>query len=95
MKRLPVLELDDGTRIFSSNAAARFLFSINKKIVQEVDMWLKWDSVTLQPALFSFNPEKPSDSKFFQLLEQLEKTLKGNTFLVNVRNRYASLQVVR
>lgn len=84
MKRLPVLQLSDETHIFSSNAAARFLYDVDKKIADKVNYWLEWDSINLEPALYFFSSEKSNDSRLLHLLEQLEKTLEKDTFLVNV-----------
>ena len=88
MKRLPILQLSDGTRVFSSNAAARLLYGIDRKASRTVDFWLEWDSINLQPVLFHFNPEKPCDSKLFQLFEQLAKALEEHTYLVDVSVRW-------
>jgi hypothetical protein len=50
-KRLPVLELESGEHLFSSNAASYFIFPPPKENWTEVNKWLKWESTELMVGL--------------------------------------------
>jgi hypothetical protein len=45
---LPVLELDTGEFLFSTNSASRLLFPPLQSSIVAVDQWLEWESSQLQ-----------------------------------------------
>lgn len=47
-RRLPLLELNSGEFLFSTNSASRLLFPPLQSSVTAVDQWLEWESSQLQ-----------------------------------------------
>lgn len=47
-RRLPVLELDSGVTLFSSNIAAGYLLPPISEDAEAVDEWLEWEATKLQ-----------------------------------------------
>ncbi|XP_069704036.1 methionine--tRNA ligase, cytoplasmic isoform X2 [Periplaneta americana] len=85
-RRLPVLELDSGDRLFSSNSASCFLFPPQQSSRVLVDQWLEWEATQLQPVLaFFLGATSKADVKLStqlkDLLSFLNSALSGKTFL--------------
>ncbi|XP_065221713.1 methionine--tRNA ligase, cytoplasmic isoform X2 [Planococcus citri] len=84
-KRLPVLELDNGTKIFSSTAGARYLFKPDDNLSEKVDVWLTWESTVLLPALAACNLDKISDSPVLNAVSFIDEAVKNKVYLVDER----------
>lgn len=82
--KLPVLELDNGTYLFNSNAICRFLWEKSGK--NELDLsdeeWCEWEAVKLQPAVASVLLETllqgKADIAVKALLKSLLKVADGH-----------------
>ncbi|BES94329.1 synthetase [Nesidiocoris tenuis] len=81
-RRLPVLQLKCGSLLFSSNAACFYLFPPSASIEKQVDQWLSWDSVKLQPLMALIGTKTDPSSKIRTLLDELEKALENKLHLV-------------
>ncbi|KAJ8868959.1 hypothetical protein PR048_030500 [Dryococelus australis] len=85
--RLPVLELDSGGFLFSSNASARLLWPPSVDCEVEIDQWLEWESTQLQPTLVNaLNMGNKVDAGIRNMLstclKRLESALNSRDFLV-------------
>lgn len=82
-RRLPVLESDDGDHIFSTNSAAHLVFSPeNIKQKFDVDSWLEWEAVKLQPTLIKCIGSKYDSVSLSKLLDKLDKVFSKQPYLV-------------
>ncbi|GFG40008.1 hypothetical protein Cfor_12981 [Coptotermes formosanus] len=84
---LPVLELDSGEFLFSTNSASRLLFPPLQRSNVAVDQWLEWESSQLQPVLAFYlsTPTKPDtgvSTQLKELLTTLNSALSESKFLV-------------
>lgn len=77
IKHLPLLELDSGNQIFSSDAAAKYLFpNSTTEIVGSIDQWLEWSTTRLAPTLaHNMAVGHQADPYARPILNQLVKTL--------------------
>ncbi|XP_077996837.1 methionine--tRNA ligase, cytoplasmic-like isoform X2 [Glandiceps talaboti] len=87
--KLPVLELDEGELLFSSNGITRYILSKGDKDINDikVDEWLEWESSQLQPVLLPYLVGKATKSKqdtscLSGVLSYLNSALKGKKSLV-------------
>lgn len=80
---LPVLELDSGLILSSINQASRLIFPPGSSSEAEVDQWLEWDLVQLQPAVLYCvaNPGK-NNERLQSLLSALDKAIGKSDSLV-------------
>lgn len=75
MQHLPILKLDCGTEIFSSNAAVKYLLPIHENI-GILDQWLEWSTTRLAPVLaHNMAAGHRADPNARPILNQLVKTL--------------------
>lgn len=75
MQHLPVLKLDCGTEIFSSNAAVKYLLP-SQENVGILDEWLEWSTTRLAPVLaHNMGAGHRADPNARPILNQLVKTL--------------------
>ncbi|KAJ9599357.1 hypothetical protein L9F63_010178, partial [Diploptera punctata] len=76
--RLPVLELESGEFVFSSNSASRYLFPPEDSCCQAVDYWLEWEASSLQPVLaFYLSTSSKVDSSIVKQLKELLSLLNS------------------
>ncbi|KAI5745253.1 hypothetical protein M8J76_009512 [Diaphorina citri] len=63
-KTVPVLELDDGSQLFSANQSCLYLSKSDTKNESAINQWLEWESVELFPSVLSFfdNPKVLPDN---------------------------------
>ncbi|KAG4067422.1 hypothetical protein HA402_009659 [Bradysia odoriphaga] len=75
VQHLPILKLDCGTEIFSSNAAVKYLFPTQDN-VGTLDEWLEWSTTRLAPVLaHNLAGGHRADPNARPILNQLVKTL--------------------
>jgi len=80
-KRLPVLELASGVRLFSSNAGTRFLYPPPTKVLAKVEKWLSWEASELLPTLLHLGLKGEPSNAIEKLIAELEAALSSNSFL--------------
>ncbi|XP_067003701.2 methionine--tRNA ligase, cytoplasmic [Anabrus simplex] len=85
--RLPVLQLDSGKVVFSSNESARLLLPPVDKNEVAVDQWLEWETAYLEPLLANClsctnKPDPALRSQLVNLLIELDEALIGKQFLI-------------
>ncbi|CAH1408079.1 unnamed protein product [Nezara viridula] len=81
-KRLPVLLLDTGVSLFSSNTAASVLFHPQEEDVEAVNKWLSWEAEKLQPVLVLYHNKNEFISIVEELFNELNSALSSTTHLV-------------
>lgn len=81
LKRLPNLELENGTKVFSSTAGACYLFKPEDSLSEKVDVWTIWESTVLLPALAASSLDKIADSPVLDLINRVDKALENNLYL--------------
>lgn len=75
VQHLPILKLDCGTEIFSSNAAVKYLLPTQDN-VNVLDEWLEWSTTRLAPVLaHNMAAGHRADPNARPILNQLVKTL--------------------
>lgn len=75
MQHLPVLKLDCGTELFSSNAAVKYLLPTQDNVAT-LDEWLEWSTTRLAPVLaHNMAAGHRADPNARPILNQLVKTL--------------------
>lgn len=75
MQHLPILKLDCGTEIFSSNAAVKYLLPAQENVAA-LEEWLEWSSTRLAPVLaHNMAAGHRADPNARPILNQLVKTL--------------------
>lgn len=97
---LPKLQLPTGTELFSSNAAAKYLFNdkCDKKTAKLRDEWLEWSGTRLAPALthnMAVGHRADPNAKFIlnSLVRKLDEALKGTAYLTGDKISVADLAV--
>lgn len=97
---LPKLQLPTGTELFSSNAAAKYLFNdkCDKKTAKLRDEWLEWSGARLAPALthnMAVGHRADPNAKFIlnSLVRKLDEALKGSAYLTGDKISVADLAV--
>lgn len=74
MQHLPILKLDCGTELFSSNAAVKYL--LPSQDISALDEWLEWSTTRLAPVLaHNMAAGHRADPSARPILNQLVKTL--------------------
>uniref|UniRef100_A0A2M4BC14 Methionine--tRNA ligase, cytoplasmic n=1 Tax=Anopheles marajoara TaxID=58244 RepID=A0A2M4BC14_9DIPT len=99
-KHLPVLELDSGKRLFSTDVAVKYLLSdedASSTVVQR-DEWLEWSSKRLAPALthnMAVGSRSDPNTKpiLNTLVKMLEDCLSKSTFLTGDKLTSADVAV--
>uniref|UniRef100_A0A0A9XCR8 Methionine--tRNA ligase, cytoplasmic n=1 Tax=Lygus hesperus TaxID=30085 RepID=A0A0A9XCR8_LYGHE len=81
-RKLPALLTECGTTLFSSNAASSFLFPPPPDVENQIDKWLHWDAVKLQPLLVQIGSKTDPSSNILALLKELDKALQDKSYLV-------------
>uniref|UniRef100_A0A1B6DHK9 Methionine--tRNA ligase, cytoplasmic n=2 Tax=Clastoptera arizonana TaxID=38151 RepID=A0A1B6DHK9_9HEMI len=82
-KKLPLLETDQGKYLFSANASSFYLFSSSNEISFEVNSWLDWEALHLQPSLITCIESKYNIiDPVIKLVSILDQHLSKSTFLV-------------
>ncbi|RZF48248.1 hypothetical protein LSTR_LSTR006215 [Laodelphax striatellus] len=79
-KRLPILQIDD-VSIFSSNAAAQYLYSPSDGHLSAVQRWLDWEAVLLQPVLVK-SSKLENCPNVSEHLSKLNSTLGKQQYLI-------------
>lgn len=97
IKQLPILELDSGTQIFSTDAAAKYLFP-NEDNQTTRDEWLEWSSTLLAPALahnmgVGHRADPNALPVLNALVKKLDDTLKKTPFLTGDKPSSADFAV--
>lgn len=97
---LPKLQLVSGTELFSSNAAAKYLFNDKcDKVTSKLrDEWLEWSGTRLAPALthnMAVGHRADPNAKFIlnSLVRKLDEALKTSPFLTGKTISVADLAV--
>lgn len=95
MQHLPILKLDCGTEIFSSNAAVKYLLPSQENTLDE---WLEWSTTRLAPVLaHNMAAGHRADPKarpiLNQLVKQLNDTLSKSLFLTGAKLTTADIAV--
>ncbi|KAK7794459.1 hypothetical protein R5R35_003822 [Gryllus longicercus] len=86
-RRLPVLLLDSGKKIFSTNASTRYLLPPSQGSEIPVDQWLEWEACQFLPVLaacLSSGPKLDGDlrNRFIELLQTLDVALLNKEYIV-------------
>lgn len=97
IKQLPLLELTSGTQIFSTDAAAKYLFP-HTAGGTSVDQWLEWSSTRLAPALahnLAIGHKADANARpiLNQLVQTLNETLQKSLFLTGPKISCADVAV--
>uniref|UniRef100_A0A182YGX9 Methionine--tRNA ligase, cytoplasmic n=1 Tax=Anopheles stephensi TaxID=30069 RepID=A0A182YGX9_ANOST len=99
MKHLPILQLDSGVQLFSTDVAAKYLLpgEDTSKVVQR-DEWLEWSSKRLAPALthnMAVGSRADPNTKpiLNTLVKMLDDCLSGSTFLTGDKISSADVAV--
>ncbi|XP_069509690.1 methionine--tRNA ligase, cytoplasmic isoform X2 [Ambystoma mexicanum] len=84
--RLPALELESGSVLFSANAICQFFFaSRGEDLTESSSQWLEWEAVELQPlVLFALHSHVVQGKK---LQDVIETTRKALTYLDQALSR--------
>lgn len=97
---LPKLQLATGTELFSSNAAAKYLFNdkCDKSTAKLRDEWLEWSATRLAPALthnMAVGHRADPNAKFIlnSLVRKLDEALQNSPFLTGKKISVADLAV--
>ncbi|XP_031620753.1 methionine--tRNA ligase, cytoplasmic [Contarinia nasturtii] len=95
----PLLELNDGNHIFSTDAIIKFLLP-NEESLELRDQWLEWCSTRLAPAIIAKNTmghqeQVQADSILNHLILQLDQQLtqKNTLFLVGSKATSADFSI--
>lgn len=96
MQHLPILKLDCGTEIFSSNAAVKYL--LPSQDISALDEWLEWSTTRLAPVLAhnmaAGHRADPSARPILnQLVKTLNDTLSKSLFLTGAKLSSADVAV--
>uniref|UniRef100_U5EXD0 Methionine--tRNA ligase, cytoplasmic n=1 Tax=Corethrella appendiculata TaxID=1370023 RepID=U5EXD0_9DIPT len=97
MKHLPILQLDSGVQLFSTDAAAKYLLQHEDDIVLR-DEWLEWSTTRLAPALAHNmvvgHRADPNAKKILDaLVETLDEALSKSTYLTGDKITAADVAV--
>ncbi|XP_055385323.1 methionine--tRNA ligase, cytoplasmic [Condylostylus longicornis] len=97
VKQLPILELDSGKQLFSTDAAARFLFP-KEGNTDLRNQWLEWSTILLAPALaHNMGVGHRADPNALPLLnflvKKLDDRLQESPFLAGEKITSADLSV--
>lgn len=97
MKHLPILQLESGVQLFSTDVATKYLLQGETPVIQR-DEWLEWSTTRLAPALTHNmavgNRQDPNTKPILNsLVKFLDDCLSNNTFLAGEKLTSADIAV--
>ncbi|KAI4504802.1 hypothetical protein M0802_000352 [Mischocyttarus mexicanus] len=90
LNRLPILELSNGSEIFSTSAGMQLLAVPSEEYEIITNKWLEWDASQLQPAITYYGTtgiyKTDSNSCLWSLLSEVNNALKDKMYLIKDKN---------